>query len=133
MHTFSSLDRTQHGTLEFPVEYYYVDRQHPRYQMPFHWHKEWEIIHIIEGTFTVHGDNEVYTAHAGDMVLIRDGMLHGGTPDNCIYECFLFDLHGLFRNLDMVKKHLRPIYRGQILPDIFDSRLTQLDCTADGA
>ena len=119
MNSFAFHEKKPHGTPDFPFEYFYITSSHPRYEMPFHWHKEWEIIHIIEGTFTAHGDNEVYTAHAGDMVLIRDGMLHGGTPDNCIYECFLFDLHGLFRNLDMVKKHLRPIYRGQILPDIF--------------
>lgn len=119
MNSFAFHEKRPHGTPDFPFEYFYITSAHPRYEMPFHWHKEWEIIHIIEGTFTVHGDNEVYTAHAGDMVLIRDGMLHGGIPEHCIYECFLFDLHGLFRNLDMVKKHLRPIYRGQLLPDIF--------------
>lgn len=119
MNSFAFHEKQPHGTPDFPFEYFYITSAHPRYEMPFHWHKEWEIIHIIEGTFTVHGDNEVYTAHTGDIVLIHDGMLHGGLPDNCIYECFLFDLHGLFRNLDMVKKHLRPIYRGQILPDVF--------------
>lgn len=109
----------QHGTPNFPVEYFYLDASHPRYNMAFHWHKEWEIIHVLEGTFTAHADDAVFIAHPGDTVLIRDGMLHGGTPDNCIYECFLFDLHGLFRNLDMVKKYLRPVYRQQILPEIF--------------
>ena len=109
----------QHGTLDFPAEYFYLDANHPRYNMAFHWHKEWEIIHVLEGTFTAHADDTVFVAHAGDTVLIRDGMLHGGTPDNCVYECFLFDLHGLFRNLDMVKKYLRPVYRQQILPEIF--------------
>jgi AraC-like DNA-binding protein len=109
----------QHGTLDFPAEYFYLDANHPRYNMAFHWHKEWEIIHVLEGTFTAHADDAVFVAHAGDTVLIRDGMLHGGTPDNCVYECFLFDLHGLFRNLDMVKKYLRPVYRQQILPEIF--------------
>lgn len=109
----------QHGTLDFPAEYFYLDANHPRYNMAFHWHKEWKIIHVLEGTFTAHADDAVFVAHAGDTVLIRDGMLHGGTPDNCVYECFLFDLHGLFRNLDMVKKYLRPVYRQQILPEIF--------------
>ena len=119
MNSFIFHEPRQHGTPDFPFEYYYVDKSHPRYNMPFHWHKEWEIIHVLEGTFTVHADNAVYAAHAGDILLIRDGMLHGGTPDNCVYECFLFDLHGLYRNLDMVKKHLRPIYRQQTLPDIY--------------
>lgn len=112
-------EQKPHGTPDFPVEYFYIDASHPRYHMPFHWHKEWEIIHVLEGTFTAHADDAVFIAHAGDTVLIRDGMLHGGMPENCIYECFLFDLHGLFRNLDMVKKYLRPVYRQQILPEIF--------------
>lgn len=119
MNFFTFHEPNPHGTPDFPFEYHYITAPHPRYEMPFHWHKEWEIIHIIEGTFTAHADNAMYTAHKGDTLLIRDGMLHGGTPDNGIYECFLFDLHGLFRNLDMVKKHLRPVYHGQILPEIF--------------
>ena len=119
MHYFSFHETKQHGTHDFPFEYHYITASHPRYAMPFHWHKDWEIIHIIKGTFTAQADNKTIIAKDGDTLLIRDGMLHGGIPDNCIYECFLFDLHGLFRNLDMVKAHLRPVYRGQILPEIF--------------
>jgi len=119
MNSFIFHELRQHGTPDFPFGYYYVDKTHPRYNMPFHWHKEWEIIHVLEGAFTAHADNETYTARKGDFLLIRDGMLHGGTPNNCIYECFLFDLHGLFRNSDMVKKYLRPVYRQQLLPEIY--------------
>lgn len=122
MNSFKFHENKQHGTPDFPFEYHLINASHPRYQMPFHWHREWELIHIIEGTFMAHTDNEVYTAHAGDILLVRDGMLHGGTPEDCVYECFLFDLHGLFRNLDMVKKHLRPFYRGQFLPGIYYPR-----------
>ncbi|MBR5247368.1 MAG: helix-turn-helix transcriptional regulator [Lachnospiraceae bacterium] len=119
MHSLTFHEQTQHGTLEFPVDYHYLIPGHPRYHMPFHWHKEWEIIHVIKGTFIAYADDVEYTAHSGDCLLIRDGMLHGGTPDDCIYECFLFDLHGLYRSLDIVKKYLRPFYRRQILPDIY--------------
>ena len=118
MYSLTFHETKQHGTAEFPAEYVYVDASHPRYNMPFHWHKEWELIHVLEGSFTVHADDLIYVAQKGDTVLIRDGMLHGGTPENCVYACFLFDLHGLFRNLDMVKKYLRPFYRQQILPEI---------------
>lgn len=119
MNSFIFHEPKQHGTPDFPFEYFYVDKTHPRYNMPFHWHKEWEIIYVLEGSFTAHADDAAYTAQKGDILLIRDGMLHGGTPENCIYECFLFDLHGLYRNLDMIKKHLRPVYRQQILPHIY--------------
>jgi len=116
MHAFSHLDRQQHGTLEFPVEYYYVDSQHPRYQMPFHWHNEWEILRVLDGTLQMHLDDEEYIMQSGDILLMRGETLHGGEPDNCIYECLVFDLYGLFRKMDMVKPYLRPFYQQQYLP-----------------
>lgn len=119
MHSLTFHEKEQHGTPEFPAEYFYIHPDHPRYNMPVHWHKEWEIIYVTQGVFPVYIDNVLYTAKAGDILLIRDGMLHGGTPKDCVYECFLFDLHGLFRNLDIVKKYLRPIYRLQLLPEIY--------------
>ena len=97
MHNFSSLDRTQHGTLEFPVEYYYVDRRHPRYQMPFHWHNEWEILRVLDGTLEISLDDEQYSLGQGDILLIRGGVLHGGEPENCVYECLVFDASFLRR------------------------------------
>jgi mannose-6-phosphate isomerase class I len=108
MHAFSSLDRTQHGTLEFPVEYYYVDRQHPRYQMPFHWHKEWEILRVLDGSLQISLDDEQYSMHRGDVLLIRGGMLQRDKRENCVYECFVLDLYGIFRRIEMVKPYLRP-------------------------
>lgn len=121
MYSLSLHENKQHGTLEFPAEYHFIDSGHPRYNMPFHWHKEWELIRIVKGSFSIHADETEFFAKEGDILLLRDGMLHGGTPKDCVYECFLFDLHGLFRNLDVVKKYLRPIYRLQLLPQIYYS------------
>ena len=42
-----------HGTRDFPIAFYHVDCNHPRYEMPFHWHKEFEIVKIIEGSFSL--------------------------------------------------------------------------------
>ncbi|MBQ8815856.1 MAG: AraC family transcriptional regulator [Lachnospiraceae bacterium] len=111
-------EKKQHGTLEFPAEYHHLDHTHPRYHMPSHWHKEWELIRIIQGTFTIHADEQEIIAGEGDILLIRDNMLHGGIPVDCVYECFLFDLHSLFRGSELIKKYFRPIYRLEILPDI---------------
>lgn len=116
MHAFTHLEKNTHGTLDFPAEYYYVDHLHPRYQMPFHWHKEWELLRIKAGSFQIQLDHEQFTAKPGDVFLIRGGVLHGGVPDSCVYECFVFDLYGLFRSSEMVKKHLRPFYRQEICP-----------------
>lgn len=116
MHAFAHLDKKQHGTLEFPVEYYYVDSQHPQYQMPFHWHNEWEILRILDGSMEIYLDDEQYSLTRGDVLLMRGGQLHGGEPDKCVYECLVFDLYGMFRKIDMVKPYLRPFYRQTRLP-----------------
>lgn len=119
MHLFTNLDQTQHGTRDFPAQYYFVDANHPHYQMPFHWHREWELLQVLEGSFQIQLDNEPYVAEKGDALLIRGGCLHGGVPHGCVYECLTFDLHGLFRNMDMVKPYLRPFYRQTKIPKSF--------------
>lgn len=119
MHYLNFHEGKQHGTADFPAAYYYVDRDHPQYNMPFHWHKEWEIIRVLQGELVLHVDEQEYCAGSGDLLLIRDGMLHGGTPVDCVYECFVFDLHGLFRDVSAVKKYLRPIYHNHLLPQVF--------------
>ena len=119
MHALTHLDRKQHGTDAFPVEYYYVDGQHPRYQMPFHWHNAWEILRVLDGSMKISLDREQYSMTGGDVLLIRGGVLHGGEPENCIYECLVFDLYGIFRNMEMVKPYLRPFYRQSSLPRNF--------------
>lgn len=79
------------GTFDFPIEFHYVEPPHPRYQMPFHWHMEHEVILVLEGTFTLSLDTVTYEMQPGDAVLIPDGVIHGGTPHGCVYECVVFD------------------------------------------
>lgn len=119
MHPFVYYEKKQHGTDDFPAEYYYVDSHHPRYVMSAHWHTEWELIRVKCGIFTIFADDEEICARAGDVVLLRDSMLHHGIPEDCVYECFVFDLHGLFRTNEFVKQHIRPVYRMEILPQVY--------------
>lgn len=117
MNYLSLQEARDHGSLEFPAEYHYVTPAHPRHSMAFHWHREWELIRILEGNFSVHIDEDTYPAVPGDIFLLPSGALHGGTPDSdCVYECFVFDLHGLFREISYVKKHIRPFYQGKLVP-----------------
>lgn len=119
MQRFDYLDKKQHGTTDFPVEYYYVDHRHPRYHMGFHWHDEWELIRVREGTLLLTLDEEQHSLSAGSIALLPGETLHGGEPQNCIYECLVFDLYGLFKKTDAVKPTLRPFYRGELLPQRF--------------
>ncbi len=84
-------ERKVRGTFDFPIEYHYVDRAHPRYQMPFHWHMEHELILVRSGSFTLSLDSGTHTLSAGDSALIPDGVIHGGVPHDCVYECVVFD------------------------------------------
>ncbi|WP_321007506.1 AraC family transcriptional regulator [Hungatella sp.] len=95
MHYYDYNEPRQHGTINFPIEYYYVNERHPRYLMPYHWHKEYEIIRILKGHFTITIDGETCSANAGDLIFINQGLIHGGIPENCIYECIVFDLQFL--------------------------------------
>lgn len=130
MHSLAHHEQKQHGTQDFPVAYYFVDVRHPRNQMPFHWHNEWELLRILDGSFQLRLDDDEYVAKAGDVLLIRGGMLHGGTPRDCNYECLDFDLHALFRGMDMVKKYLRPFYQQTLLPYNFFPRNVQPEICA---
>lgn len=85
-------ERAIRGTFDFPIELYYVDRNHPRYEMPFHWHMEHELILVLQGTLHLSVNGEVWDLNEGDCALISDGSIHGGTPEECIYECVVFDL-----------------------------------------
>jgi hypothetical protein len=72
MYSLALHEQKQHGTPEFPVAYYYVDRAHPRYQMPFHWHNEWELLHILEGNFQLHMDDDEYLAREDLQAVLRE-------------------------------------------------------------
>ena len=80
------------GTFDFPIEFYYVDAKNPCYNMALHWHMEYELILILQGEFAISLDSEAVVLHEGDIALVPDGVVHGGMPSNCIYECIVFDL-----------------------------------------
>ena len=91
-------ENEKRGTFDFPIELYYVDSSSPRYQMPLHWHLEYELILIMQGSFYLSVDGKDYHMEAGDCAWIGDGVVHGGIPNDCIYECVVFDLGTLLHD-----------------------------------
>lgn len=94
------------GTFDFPLEYYFVDKNHPRYQMPFHWHIEYELVLIRHGSFTLRLDDETIQLNEGDTVLIPDGYIHGGIAKDCVYECIVFDFSRFLQESTIAKQSL---------------------------
>lgn len=99
----------QHGTEDFPLGYYQVDHTHPRYQMPQHWHSETELLYIQKGRFLLFLDNKEYALEEGDLCFISNGTLHGGKPQDCIYECLCFNTDALLKHSSLIRNYLKDV------------------------
>ena len=97
MRSLRDHESLQRGSPDFPLENYFIDRNHPRYEMPYHWHAEMELLHVISGRFFLTIDEESFSLAAGDTVYIAPGRLHGGKPEQCVYACIVFDAHQLLK------------------------------------
>lgn len=84
-------EQKKQGTFNFPIAYYHQSPITPRYHMQHHWHTQYEILRIISGSFHFTLDSETRLLQPGDCVLITSGTLHGGIPDDCVYDCIVFD------------------------------------------
>ncbi len=82
----------QHGSHSFPVQYYYVDKTHPHYIMPLHWHTAFEIIRVKKGCLRLFLNNELYVGEPGAVFFISPSSLHRAEPIDCVYECAVFDV-----------------------------------------
>lgn len=102
-------ERMHRGTFDFPIELYYLDASHPRYEMPFHWHMECELIFVLQGSFSLSVDEKAIDAQPGDVVFVPGGAVHGGTPKNCIYECIVFDLERLLQDSVICRQRMSDV------------------------
>ena len=91
MQDFAYHENKSRGSFRFPAEYHHVTPGHPCYQMPLHWHMEYELIMVREGRFSLSLDGNAIELGPGDAALCADGAVHGGVPVDCVYECLVFD------------------------------------------
>ncbi|MCD8074987.1 MAG: AraC family transcriptional regulator [Lachnospiraceae bacterium] len=96
MRYLSEREQKVHGTPEFPIAYYPVTKEHVRYEMPFHWHIECELICVSQGSFRLTVDSAAFLLSAGDSAFIPSGAVHSGIPEDCAYQCIVFDYDQLF-------------------------------------
>lgn len=83
----------QHGTLDFPIELYQIDKNHPKYEMASHWHSEIEIIRIVEGQLNIKLYNNEYLANKNDVIFVNSETVHGAYPiEGCKYECIVLHM-----------------------------------------
>ena len=81
----------QRGKAGFPIELYRIDKNHAQYEMTSHWHSENELIRVKSGKLYVKLNNNVYTLSDGDCIFVNSETVHGAIPENCVYDCVVFD------------------------------------------
>lgn len=109
MHYLNYEEQRRHGTEEFPLEFYSVNEKHPRYQMPHHWHRENELIYVRQGKFCLSLNGVEHCVREGEFCYIPGGVVHGGEPFDCVYECIDFDVEPLMHQKSLVRSYLRKI------------------------
>ncbi len=85
-------EKETRGSFDFPISYYFLDKNHLRYTMRCHWHREPELIHILNGTLTVKVGGETFEGQPGDIFYVNSAYLHSAVPHDCIYECTVCEL-----------------------------------------
>lgn len=81
----------QHGTQAFPFELYHIDKDHPKYEMAYHWHREIEVVRVLSGKLEIKLDRRTYLANPGDIIFINSEVIHSAIPQKCLYQCIVFD------------------------------------------
>lgn len=104
----------EHGTFDFPMEFYHVGPSHPRYEMSYHWHIEYEVIRILKGELLMTIGEDEFTAKSGDIIFIKGGLLHGGIPKNCLYECIVYNLDSLMTSSPAGERLLKKVSSNSI-------------------
>ena len=109
MYDLSSNEDRLRGTYEFPFEFHHINPNHPRYAMPYHWHVEYEIIRILEGSFTVTLDEKSFSAGPSDIIFVNSGILHSGIPCDCVYQCIVFDINTFLKFNSICGEYIQKI------------------------
>ena len=91
---FELKENKPHGTKDNPFSIYHIENAGRSFQIPVHWHDEFEIIYVKSGLLTVSISGESYIGKAGDAFVVSPGNLHlmGSQTGTVDYFTFLFPL-----------------------------------------
>lgn len=116
---FELKENKPHGTKDDPFSTYHIENAGRSFQIPVHWHDEFEIIYVRNGFLTVSISGESYIGKTGDAFVVSPGNLHlmGSQSGTVDYYTFLFPLKYIsFRTDDMLdEKLLEPLNSGHLM------------------
>ena len=116
---FELKENKPHGTKDDPFSTYHIENAGRSFQIPVHWHDEFEIIYVRRGFLTVSISGESYIGKTGEAFVVSPGNLHlmGSQTGTVDYYTFLFPLKYIsFRTDDMLdEKLLEPLNSGHLM------------------
>ena len=116
---FELKENKPHGTKDDPFITYHIENAGRSFQIPVHWHDEFEIIYVRSGFLTVSISGESYIGKTGEAFVVSPGNLHlmGSQSGTVDYYTFLFPLKYIsFRTDDMLdEKLLEPLNSGHLM------------------
>ena len=114
-----------HGTVDFPMQLYCLNKQHPKYNMAHHWHTNFELVYVKEGAFYLSIDNKEYILKKGDVAFINSESVHGGHPKDAdtIYECIVFNPDDFSSGSADLKDFLEKLFNHELyVNEFFDGK-----------
>lgn len=117
---------TQRGTSDFPIEYYSLNKRHPRYTMQMHWHKDIELIRVTHGRLECTIGDIPFTLCEGESMYIPSDITHSAMPYDCEYECAVFSPSILYAT-----QRIRSVVKSQILSPVKFSKSDEIDNVFD--
>ena len=116
---FELKENKPHGTKDDPFSTYHIWNSGRSFQIPVHWHDEFEIIYVKSGSLLVSISGENYIGKSGDVFVVSPGNLHfmGSQTGTVDYFTFLFPLKYIsFRSNDILDdKLLEPLNNGHLM------------------
>lgn len=119
-------ENVPHGTKECPYDQYFIHNIRHAFQIPVHWHNEFEIIYIKHGNLEISIDEQAYHATPDSVYFVNPKELHlmGSTEPDVAYYTLLFPLEFIsFQSDDLLEASLlHPLRNGtlQFSHNIFD-------------
>lgn len=124
----------QRGTLRFPIQYNVCSTSNPFYDLWLHWHNEFEIIHVLEGTYNMFIADHELILEKGDLCFIPGKVIHGDAQDkgNFTFESIVFDIEMIRLRGFEHDEFISDILNGKIIPDNkISSEHTEITSTAE--
>lgn len=117
--TENGIELGAHGTSLFPVAAY--DNDYSEYEAIWHWHRELELIHMVQGSLLVSIPNEQMVLQEGETLFINSGVMHAARNAGdgecrfhtavCLPEFLCSGADGVFW-----KKYMCPMIENRGLP-----------------